>query len=303
MKNLINYLYNIDVIDIKDVTDGYFITAASNNYILKNVTNINNLDFVINLINNVDINYLYFYKIKRNIFYNFISNIKENNYVLIDVSNNYNDLVDFNDMVDFYNKSNRVISSSYKYNNSWEVLWENKIDYLINYAKNNEVDNKKVMPLFYYYIGLAETALLYLKDINKKYPFNRVIDKISLVHRRVGIPNIKLNFFNPFNFIIDLEVRDIAEYIKILYYSDSDYLSELEYYLKINILSVYTASMLFVRIIYPSYFFDYFESKTSNIKTNKFLDTKSYENFIKKTYELISSYVQIDKIEYLIDQY
>ena len=297
MKNLINYIYQIDILNIKNINNDYLIKTKQTNYILKNINDVNNIDFIINISNNINS-----YKIKKNIFYNYISNIKGNNYILINMLNDYEKEVDFNEMIEFYNKSSLFLHNL-NYTNIWDKLWVSKVDYLTIYAKNNLVDNKNIMPLFYYYIGIAETAILYIKDINKKYVYDSSIDKISFCHRRIFYPNIKLNFYNPFNYNVDLEVRDIAEYIKICFYNNEDYLNELEYYLKVNKLSKYSASMLFGRIIYPSYFFDYFESKDSKISKERFLDTLSYESFIKKTYELINSYVHIDKIDYLIDQH
>ena len=299
MRNLINYIYNIDVIKITKVNNDYFIKTNADCFILKKVDNINNLQFVIKAANSINEYSFFSYKFIINIYNEFFSKLNDELYTLININNDYNNKVDFIEMLNFYNKSNLYLINKIKYKNNWDILWESKIDYLINYIRNNKIDNKNLMPLFWYYIGMCENALLYIRNINVPSSNN---EKIAFCHRRIYEPNIKLNFYNPTNFIVDLEVRDVAEYIKVLFLNNKDYIEELNYYLKINKLKTYSASMLYARIIYPSYFLDYFENKVSNIKLDSFFETKNYELFIKKTYELINSYVKIPSIEWIIDQ-
>ena len=50
--------------------------------------------------------------------------------------------------------------------------------------------------------------------------------RIVLSHRRVFYPNYKLNYLNPLSFVFDLEVRDVAEYLKAMFFKkDMDYYS------------------------------------------------------------------------------
>ena len=132
--------------------------------------------------------------------------------------------------------------------------------------------------------------------------------KIVLSHRRVGYPNYKLNFLNPLSFIFDLEVRDVAEYLKAMLFTCEieEVLEELNTYLKIKKLNIYEAQMLLARLIYPSYYFDTYEKVMDKDEDSEKLvaiikKVDEIEYFLKKTYELLSSYVNIDKIEWFIN--
>lgn len=298
MKNLINYLYHIDIDSIEKCKKYYLLKDKETVYLFSKYEG--NRDFVqiYNTCNELNYHYFYTFKLKNNIYNQILTTIDNEVYYLLDIGLDYEDEVDFYDMLNFYKRSFNLLGNRFQYNFNWDILWENKINYLQLHANNNNVTNIKIMPLFYYYLGLAENALIYVKTITKSY-IRSIDDKISFTHRRVNFPVKRINFYNPLNLIIDLEVRDIAEYIKSLYYSDLDYLDDLEYYLKTSRLTRYSASLLYARIVYPSNFFDYFEDQTNTYFSDKYYDPNAYENFIKKTYELINSYVNIDKILWL----
>jgi len=144
-------------------------------------------------------------------------------------------------------------------------------------------------------------------DLNK---VNRTIglkeyDNISLSHRRIFAPNIGLNYFNPLSFIFDLEVRDIAEYLKTIFFNNEDSLLDLKTYLKIKKLTPYSYNMLFARLLYPSYYFDIYEDIMNNNQDEEKLvyiieKVNDYELFLVKAYEEISRYSYLDKIDWLI---
>lgn len=298
MKNLINYLYHIDIDTIEKNGNYYLIKDKESVYLFSKYEAKYNFIQIYNICNELNYHYFFAYKLKSNIYNKFLTNIDQESYYLLDIGTDYNSEVNFYDMLDFYKRSYIFLNRQVQNNFNWDILWENKINYLELYANNNKITNTKILPLFYYYLGIAENALVYVKSITKKY-IRSVDDKLSFTHRRVGFPVRKIDFYNPFNLIIDFEVRDIAEYIKSLYYNDIDYLIDLEYYLKTNKLTRYSASLLYIRIVYPSNFFDYFEDKSKSYFYDKYYDTNDYELFIKKTYELINSYVSIDKILWL----
>ena len=291
MKEIISYYYSIDVIDSINYEQYTIYKTSNSNYLFMEVADSNKLVFYNEIISSVSNTGFFSYKCKKNIYGELFTKYYNNNYVLLDIGTDYKEEVDFVDMLSFYNKSSLYLSNNAKYNNNWESIWENKISYLADYFNNNFKTYKNYSVLFYFYISVAENSLLYIKKIKNKYmPTN----KICFTHRRVFFPNRKIEFYNPFNFVIDLQVRDIGEYIKSLYYSDEDYLEELHYYLKTNVLNPYLASMLYVRTIFPSIFFDDFENSTIDI--SKYINFEKYLNFTKKVYEVISSYTSIDKL-------
>lgn len=125
-------------------------------------------------------------------------------------------------------------------------------------------------------------------------------------HRRVAYPNYRLNFDNPLNFIFDIEVRDIAEYLKSMALQEPKYaLIDLKTYLTMRKPDIYQASMLYARLFYPSYYFDYHE-KIINQNTSEnvllpILDrVDEYETFLKDAWYLIHEFVPIEPILWIL---
>ena len=295
MKKIISYLYNLNIISKKKYKGEIIYETLNSNYLYREVSDINKVMFLDKYIKYLNTYHFFSYTFKPNIYNEIISNYENKKFVILDIGNDYLREVDFTDMIDFYNKSSNVLFEKVKYNNNWEILWESKINYLVNHFYNNKLNNKKYNLLFNYFVCVADTSLLYIRNIKRKYHINNY--NVCFTHRRIDSLNLKLLFYNPLNFIIDIEARDIAEYIKSLFYSNKEYLYELEYYLKTHKLDSFTASMLFARIIYPSIFFDNYEQ--NKIDINKFINFDNYQNFIKKVYDIITSYTYIDKIDYL----
>ena len=155
---------------------------------------------------------------------------------------------------------------------------------------------------------MAENAISYVNNTNMKY--GRDAYRIVLSHRRVFYPNYKLNYLNPLSFVFDLEVRDIAEYLKAMFFKKdiSFCLDELSSYLKIRHLSLYEYQMLYARLLYPTYYFDVYESVMNKNGDEEQLvniikKCDSYEEFLKKAYLEISKCAKIDKIEWIINQH
>jgi len=62
------------------------------------------------------------------------------------------------------------------------------------------------------------------------------LEKVTLCHKRLKFPNLKKDYYNPLLFLFDLEIRDIAEYIKSSFFkSEKDAWIELKSFLKTNI--------------------------------------------------------------------
>ena len=294
MKDTISYLYDVNIISESKYCKKRIFKSNSTSYLYEEIDNDKAVLFI-DQINKLSVHHNFLiYKFKRNIYSEVISLYKGKKFTLIDIGNDYEKEVDFNDMLSFYEVSSRLIINNISYKNNWAALWEDKINYMVNHFISNKVSNKNIEYIFYYFISIAESALEYIINLEKKF-VNKY--NASLTHRRIILPNTKFYFFNPMNFVIDLEVRDVGEYIKRLFYSQKEYENELIFYLKTRYIDKYLASLLYARIIYPSIFFDDYELSTIDI--NKYIDFKSYENFAKKIYDIISSYILIDSIDWL----
>ena len=294
MKEMIAYLYNIDIIETLNYKNDLIFKTNNTHYLYKEVAEPEKILFINKYLIILNQYNFFSYIFKTNIYNEIISKNNNINFVLIDIGCNYKKTIDLDDMITFYKRSNLLLKQNIKYQNNWDSLWENKIDYITSHFMINYNSHKNIDTIFYFYISVAENTLHYLNALKYKYPINN--DSISFTHRRIFFPNAGFDFYNPLNFIIDLEVRDIGEYIKTLFYNHDDYVNELHYYLKTHNLDFYTTSYLYVRIIYPSIFFDDYES--NNIDINKYCNLDNYYNFSKKIYEIISSYIKIDEIKF-----
>ena len=162
------------------------------------------------------------------------------------------------DIIKFNRKLILTENKSKLYRNSWAQLWSDKIDYFEYQISELGKDKKVILDSFSYYIGLAENAISYVSSTIIKYkPLKG--DRVTLSHRRINYPNYEINFFNPLSFIFDLEIRDIASFIKSAFMAGEDALSYLKEALRESDFSIYSLQLLFARLMYPSYYFDIYE--------------------------------------------
>lgn len=231
-----------------------------------------------------------------------ITSIDEVNYLLLRVKNKDQEYI-ITDMIEFNKKLKLSVAKSDLYRNNWSQLWSAKVDYIEEQLRELKTDSfiKKTIN---YYIGLAENAIYYVNSVSEKYLVSEA-DNIVLSRKRVVYPNFKLNYLNPLNFIFDLEVRDIAEYLKSVFFSGEDALLELKTYLKIVKLTPYSYNMFFARLLYPSYYFDVYDAVINkNENVDELVEivkkTNDYESFLKKAYTEISVYADLEKVSWLI---
>lgn len=237
----------------------------------------------------------------------FITLYKEKKYCLLELipikEQEYNVL----DMVDFADKL--VVSSkkSILYRNGWAELWSSKVDYFEYQIGQLGKDKHIILNSFSYYVGLAENAIAYVNNTTKKYK-NSVNEKITLQRRRVSFPNLQSEYFNPLNYIIDIEVRDIASYFKSLFFSsDEDLLIEVNAYLKRRKLDIYGYQLLYARLMYPSFYFDIYEKVMENEEEERALlpiinKVDEYESFLRDMYFLLSKYAPIEKVDWIVNK-
>lgn len=307
MKETIMYYYNIDV-DVLEENDGKYHFKYQNRdyfFVFYN-RNLEELDDIITCVFNMKVKGILVNDIIMNINGSFLTSINGFNYILMSVVNPKEEF-DIFDIVNIASKLHLNNKTSKLYRNNWGTLWMQKIDYFEYQIRELALNKPVVKDSFSYYIGLAENAISYVNNINARFP--NVSSAVVLAHRRVFYPNYKLNFFNPLSFIFDLEVRDVAEYLKAMFFAiDTEYeaLEDLKSYLSIRSLSVYDASMLYARLLYPSYYFDIYEEVMNKERDEEDLvsvikKADLYEDFLKKAYLEITKYAMIEKIDWLIN--
>lgn len=304
MKEYVYYYYNMDVDTINN-NDNYYSFFHNGNlyyfvYFNRTIEELNDLININLELKNKGINV---HDIIMNKFNYPLSKIGELTYVLLKINGQKDELVDIFTIANMNNKLVLNNKTSKLYRNNWGELWSKKIDYLENQISELGKNKLIILDSFGYYVGLAENAISYVNRANEVYAND--YHKICLSHRRIFYPNTILNYYNPLSFIFDLEERDVAEYLKYMFFYGDEAFQELCAYLKITTLNTYGYHMLYARLLYPSYYFDLFEEVMNNNKDEndllKIIDkVNDYELFLKNVYKEISKYTNLDKINWLI---
>lgn len=308
MKETLEYYYGLDIESIEELDGKYHFKIENQDYFFVFYNRgIEELEDIINVSNEMVKKGINVHKILINRNNSFLTKVGEYNYILFAVSN-LNEEYDIFDMVKISEKLVLNNNKSNLYRNNWGTLWSEKIDYFEYQVRELSIEKDVVKNSFSYYVGMAENAISYVNNTNMKYGGDAY--RIVLSHRRVFYPNYKLNYLNPLSFVFDLEVRDIAEYLKAMFFKKdiSFCLDELSSYLKIRHLSLYEYQMLYARLLYPTYYFDVYESVMNKNGDEEELvniikKCDSYEEFLKNAYLEISKYAKIDKIEWIINRH
>lgn len=176
-------------------------------------------------------------------------------YILLKLNYFLDDEFSLQDILKF--NESLIVKEPYK--NNWLDMWKSKVDYLEYQVKELAHNKKTIVASFSYYVGLAENAISILNKINKGNN-----DSVLVLSRlRVKYPNYCNDYFNPVNFIFDSRVRDIAGYLKSKFFANEDIKDDIELIIKSN-LTPYEYNLLFVRMLYPSYYFDALENVLLN---------------------------------------
>lgn len=303
MKQTIEYYYNLKIDKLFMVGNNFYFSGASNDYyFVEYLRTKDELEDLVNCYMELKNNNIQVHDFVYNIKNDLLTDVEGKKYILLKI-NNKTEKFDIIDIIEFNKKIKLSAKKRNLYRNNWEMLWSSKIDYIENQLNEIKIDDV-IHKSIDYYLGLSETAISYVSIISSKYKISND-DKITLSHKRIYYPNYALNYLNPLSFIFDLEVRDVAEYLKSVFFSGDDALLELETYLKSTKLTFYSYNMLYARLLYPTYYFDIYEKVVNqNEDSMKLLPiikkSEEYNIFLKEAYHLISKYAPLIKIDYLI---
>ena len=284
MENILNYYYQLNIIDIKKKDYYYLLTTDEyEQYIFNEIIDSNELKENLDYLNNTNVLYDLLILTKEG---NITINYNEKEYDLFKVRNNEN--------LNILSFSNLITTGKLK----WGTLWSNRVDYYLEQIAE-VVEQKEIKYAMDYYISLAEIAISYFNTLSEIYNENTLT--FTLSHHIVTSPIDKYMFYNPSNMCFYLSVRDIAEYIKESFFNDIltnyEILSLID---KIN-LNEALANYLLVRLIYPSYIFKLYDIFIETKELNK----KFYE-YMKKSREyetLLSTIYNKLKLKYSIKAY
>ena len=202
--------------------------------------------------------------------------------------------ISINDLLFMHRQYSSTNNVNYSSLSAIKEIWINKVDMIENkILPSLKIDNflfEKINSLIIYSFELGENAIEYIQDII--LDFDEKIEEVTLSHKRFNKFD-SYELLNPFNLIVDSPMRDIAD----LYNIDIINQNNLEQVLNSYNLSIKSASLLFSRILFPSFLFDLLEEQyvTRGDIRKELLD---YYNNLE---------VKIDKIKYihkyLVDRY
>lgn len=295
MKNALIYYYNLNPQDIRYSNDMYRFTCNNEYYALIYIKEISNIENLYNLSINLNNNGIYTHQFVLNINNILYTLINNKNYVLIKSLEEYNQKICLNDIINFSNITSNIINKNLQRNN-WYNLWCEKMDYFEYQINEFEKKYPIINESFRYFDGIVETGIQLLINNNyKNYG-------LSVCHERIDKNTTLFDLYNPLNFIIDIKVRDIAEYFKKDFLFNNSY-EDIINYLTYNNLTEDEIKLFFIRMLYPSFYFDTYEKILSdNIEENKLYEiidkVEEYEVLIKKIYIYIKKIYIFPEIEW-----
>lgn len=298
MKNAINYYYSLVTYDIRRIGKQYRFTVDGNEYLLCMCEyNLEELEEIYKL--NVFLLQMnvFNHQIILNKDQQIITYINNDPYILMKVFVLENRKITLEDILLFNNLPMYEYFIKLRKNN-WHDFWIKKMDYFEYQITELGGQYSLVKESFNYFIGMTETAisLLYKFDYNSN---------LIISHRRITTESTLQDLYNPLNIIIDSKVRDICEYFKHgLFYSKVNF-SEMKDYLINSSLSRDELYIFYVRMLYPSFYFDLYEQIISGVKEDKELikiisKISYYQKLLQDLYLFLKPYTDLPDIEWII---
>lgn len=290
MKNILQYFYQIVINDSEINDEGYFFYNHKQWQLKKYVRNFNEISPLLILNNYMLINSVKINTIVLNIKNEPLSFYENMYYVLLKVDYQELEVSPFNML-----ESPNINGLEVLKRNNWDYLWSSKVDY-VEYQIEHLIHK---YPILYdtvnYYIGMAENAIIYFKMLDLRR------EKLYINHRRLGLEK---SFFDPCELVIDYKVRDLCEFIKYNFFSKHQSIENIMFYLQKIELSKTEYLLLFVRMLFPSFYFDYYDKIVSGqYEETKILEitkySKEYERLLKRIYFMIKNYVNALEIPWL----
>ncbi len=292
MKNVLNYFYNIYTENIRLNGENYYFEYNNENYVLYLYNgDYKELEKIYKIYDELLMRGIYSHQIVLNKDNQISTMFNQKNYVLLKLKGNITDKITINDILYFGN-----ITNGYENEINWKGLWSNKIDYFEYQMSHFGKKYPYIRSSFSYYAGIVENGIILLNE--KKEITNAV------AHKRISCNETILEFYNPLNYIFDVKVRDAAEYFKNKLLIDKNIINDIKNYLITSKLNENEVYYFFVRMFYPSFYFDCYEDiingKVDEYKIKEVIEiTPFYEKLLKELYQYLKMYIQIPEIDWL----
>lgn len=268
MKNWISYFYGINIDDIHQVKNRYKFKYNNSNYVLEKISveNEENLTDKVNEVYRFSLYLLFNGFICNEIIINVnnevITYIENQAFVLMKTFNNFESVITFDDLNNSIVRIDNI--EIVKKQNDWKKLWSNKIDYFEYQISELGLKFPLIRESFSYFVGLTENGISLLNFMKN--------NDLYLTHKRINTHSTYYDLYNPFNMILDTKVRDICDYFKDIFINDKE--MHIRDYIEKNQLTENEKKLFFIRMIYPSFYFDIYEeimAGSEESKINKLL--------------------------------
>ena len=279
MKNVINYYYNLYPDKIFQNNNEFYFFINNDRYsFIKYFGDLNKITEIYNMHIDILNKKMYVHPIILNKDNKVLTFFNNEFYILMHTIY-YGSKINLNNILSF---SNIKIDSENK--EKWGVLWSKKNDYLEYQMHMLGHSHPIIRDSFSYFMGLGETAIELANMVENSNEF------IVYSHKRIGKNFSTYDLYNPLNIIVDLTVRDAAEYFKQNFFNNEDIKKELFDYLTNEKLSSYEYIMFLARMIYPTYYFDLYEEVITGRESDKDLIkiinlSFEYENILRYIYK------------------
>lgn len=301
MKNIINYYYGFNILNLYYLDDMYYFNNDSNNYYFKKYDRpMNEINSIVNIYIELNKRKILTNEIVFNNSNQAITLVNNIPYILIR-EKTINHRVNINDILYVQNNTINISNDKLLFRNDWIKLWSLKIDYYEENIRDNLKKYKLLNESIDYYIGLGENAISYLVYNGVK------INNVVLSHKRIDINKGTIDFYNPISYILDSRVRDFSEYVKYLFFDDKINFDTFRFYIDYMNFSKDEYILLISRLLFPTYYFDmYDEIINNNInedKIKKVLNkSNEYITFLKSTfyYIIYNKKINIPYIEWIV---
>lgn len=299
MRNLIKYYYNIETDNIRQFNKIYKFKSDEKKYVLyPYYRSIEELKEIYEICINIQKRGYYCHEIIKNVNNSIITHINGVNYILLKIYI-LDNKISLKDIYAFSQTNINTEKYKYLYREDWYNLWQKKIDYVEYQISQFGKKFPLIRESSDYYIGIVENCILLLYFIK-----DEKMDK-TISHNRINNKTTLFDLYNPLNFIIDYKVRNFAEYVKKYIYDEKDLIYDVKRIIYFNKLEDKEIIYLFVRIIYPSIYFDICEEiingKIKEQELKKIVNqTEIYEKNIRSIYSYIIKNIKIPEIDWLV---
>lgn len=297
MKNVLSYYYNLHLSDIHQIEGIYRFNLNGIEYAFtqykRNLNEIRELYELSLLLFQNGIMVHQFVLNKEN---QLITYVNQKPYVLLQIYNNSKQNITINDINNF-SFSSSILKLPEKQVN-WANLWSDKIDYFEYQVNQFGKKNPLIRESFSYFSGLVENGISLFNILELDY------NNYSVSHQRLSSKDTMFEFLNPMNLIIDYKVRDACEFYKEKILNKQSISNEIKEYLSNKNLNVYEILLFFIRMFYPSFYFDKYEYIINNEEDDYQLKniielSDKYEKLLKEIYFYLSKYINMPDIEWI----